>query len=79
MTTEIYAYIMKLQSESTLNVVSFYKRKEQGLDKTDELILDLMKGNARMTFQEIRDAIGMSRVATKKRVKKLEDEGIIRG
>ncbi len=49
------------------------------MDKTDELILDLLKGNARMTFQELGDAIGMSRVAAKKRVKKLEDEGIIRG
>ena len=49
------------------------------MDKTDELILDLLKGNARMTFQELGDAIGMSRVASKKRVKKLEDEGIIRG
>ena len=49
------------------------------MDKTDELILDLLKGNARMTFQELGDVIGMSRVAAKKRVKKLEDEGIIRG
>ena len=49
------------------------------MDKTDELILDLLKGNARMSFQELGDAIGMSRVAAKKRVKKLEDEGIIRG
>ena len=49
------------------------------MDKTDELMLDLLKGNARMTFQELGDAIGMSRVAAKKRVKKLEDEGIIRG
>ena len=49
------------------------------MDKTDELILDILKGNARMSFQELGNAIGMSRVAAKKRVKKLEDEGIIRG
>ena len=49
------------------------------MDKTDEQILDLLKGNARMSFQELGDAIGMSRVAAKKRVKKLEEEGIIRG
>ena len=49
------------------------------MDKTDEFILDLLKGNARLTFQELGDAIGMSRVAAKKRVKKLEDDGIIRG
>lgn len=49
------------------------------MDKTDERILDLLKGNARMTYQELGDALGMSRVAAKKRVKKLEDAGIIRG
>ena len=49
------------------------------MDKTDELILDLLKGNARMSFQELGDAIGMSRVAAKKRVDKLEKDGIIRG
>lgn len=49
------------------------------MDKTDETILELLKGNARMSFQELGDAIGMSRVAAKKRVKKLEQEGIIRG
>ena len=49
------------------------------MDKTDEKILDLLKGNARMTYQEIGDAIGMTRVAAKKRVQKLEREKIIRG
>ena len=49
------------------------------MDKTDLKILDLLKGNARMSFQDIGNAIGMTRVAAKKRVKKLEDEGIIRG
>ena len=49
------------------------------MDKTDERILDLMKGNARISFQELGGAIGMSRVAAKKRVQKLEQEGIIRG
>jgi DNA-binding Lrp family transcriptional regulator len=49
------------------------------MDKTDEKILKLIKGNARMTYQEIGDAIGMSRVAAKKRVDKLEKAGIIRG
>ena len=49
------------------------------MDGTDEKILDLLKGNARMTMQEIGEALGMSRVAAKKRVKKLEEAGIIRG
>ncbi len=49
------------------------------MDRTDEKILELMKGNARMSFQELGNAIGMSRVAAKKRVMKLEKAGIIRG
>ena len=49
------------------------------MDKTDEKILELMKGNARLSYQELGDAIGMTRVAAKKRVKKLEREGVIRG
>lgn len=49
------------------------------MDDTDKKILDLIKGNARMSYQELGDLIGMSRVAAKKRVQKLEKEGIIRG
>ena len=49
------------------------------MDRTDEAILDLMKGNARISFQELGNSIGMSRVGAKKRVHKLEAEGIIRG
>ena len=36
------------------------------MDGTDEKILELLKGNARMSYQELGDAIGMSRVAAKK-------------
>ncbi|MCR4740877.1 MAG: Lrp/AsnC family transcriptional regulator [Lachnospiraceae bacterium] len=49
------------------------------MDDTDELILELIKGNARMSYQELSKSLGMSRVATMKRVKKLEEAGIIRG
>lgn len=49
------------------------------MDKTDEKILELMKGNARISYQELGEKIGMSRVAAKKRVQKLERDGIIRG
>ena len=48
------------------------------MDKTDERILDIMKGNARISFQELGDELGISRVAAMKRVRKLEQEGIIR-
>ncbi len=49
------------------------------MDKIDKQILNLMERNARISFQEIGNAIGMSRVAAKKRVQKLERTGIIRG
>ena len=49
------------------------------LDEKDEQILDLLKGNARMSYQELGDHLGISRVAAKKRVDRLEREGIIRG
>lgn len=49
------------------------------MDKTDMQITELLKGNARMSYQELGDRIGLSRVAAKKRVRKLEEAGIIRG
>ena len=49
------------------------------MDNKDMQILNLLKGNARMSYQELGDAIGMSRVAAKKRVQKLERDKVIRG
>ena len=49
------------------------------MDEKDKQILNLIKGNARMSYQEIGNELGISRVAAKKRVAKLERDGIIRG
>ena len=49
------------------------------MDRTDKKILNLMQGNARISYQELGDKLGMTRVAAKKRVQKLEKEGVIRG
>lgn len=49
------------------------------LDETDEIILRALQKNARIAFQKLGDIIGMSRVAAKKRVRRLEDAGVIRG
>lgn len=49
------------------------------MDDTNKGILRLLKKNGRMSFTEIGDQIGISRVAVKKRVEKLEEAGIIRG
>lgn len=49
------------------------------MDARDEQLLDLIKGNARMSYQEMGDKLGISRIAAMKRIRKLEEEGIIRG
>ena len=49
------------------------------MDGTDEKILELMKGNARISYQKLGEELGMSRVAARKRVQKLKAEGVIRG
>ena len=49
------------------------------MDEKDKQILKMIKGNARMSYQEIGDKLGITRVAAKKRIDKLEREGIIRG
>ena len=48
-----------------------------GLDETDQKILRLLIQNARMSYSEIVQQIGISRVAVKMRVQALEKKGII--
>ena len=48
------------------------------MDDTNKSILRLLRDNGRMSFTEIGEELGISRVAVQKRVKKLEEEGIIR-
>ena len=49
------------------------------MDSTDRKILDILEEKGRMSFQNIGDVLGISRVAAKKRVAKLEERGIIQG
>ena len=49
------------------------------MDDTNKDILRLLRKNGRMSFTEIGNQLGISRVAVKKRVEKLEEAGIIRG
>lgn len=48
-----------------------------GLDELDQKIAQLLIKNARMSYSEIGQQIGISRVAVKMRVQALEDKGII--
>lgn len=48
-----------------------------GLDELDQKILQLLIRNARMSYSEIGQQVGISRVAVKMRVQALEKKGII--
>ena len=47
------------------------------MDEKDKQILNMIKGDARKSYQEIGDALGISRVAAKKRIAKLEEAGTV--
>lgn len=49
------------------------------MDKTDNKIVEILKRNARASFSEIGKSLGISRVAVKKRIAKLERQGEILG
>lgn len=48
-----------------------------GLDHIDQMIIDLLTHNARMSYVEIGERVGLSRVAVKTRIQAMEDKGII--
>ena len=50
-----------------------------GLDQTDNMIIRMLRENARLTFSEIGKAAGISRVAAKHRIEQLEKNGVIKG
>lgn len=49
----------------------------EGLDELDQKIVKLLIKNARMTYSDIGDQVGISRVAVKTRIQSLEQRGII--
>ena len=50
-----------------------------GLDQIDNMIVNMLRENARMTFSEIGKEAGISRVAARHRVEQLEKKGVIKG
>ena len=68
--------IIKL-SESTL--IIYYEVYDLEIDEINKEILRLLRDNGRMSFTELGEKVGMTRVGVKKRVKQLEELGIIRG
>lgn len=51
----------------------------EGLDVLDNKILDVLKHNARASYSEIGDIVGLSRVAVKNRIEIMEKNGVIQG
>ncbi len=51
----------------------------EGLDELDNRILALIKDNARLSYSEIGEKAGVSRVCVKNRIAALEQKGVIRG
>jgi len=50
-----------------------------GLDEIDNQIVNLLIEDARLTYSDIGEKVGLSRVAVKNRVSALEERGIIKG
>lgn len=48
-----------------------------GLDELDQKIIQLLVKNARISYSDIGEEIGISRVAVKARIQALENKGII--
>lgn len=51
----------------------------EDMDQKDQMILSLLKENARLTYSQIAEKVGLSRTAIKNRVSALEQSGIIKG
>ena len=49
----------------------------EGLDQLDQKIVRLLIENARMSYSDIGQAVGISRVAVKARIQALEQRGVI--
>ncbi len=51
----------------------------EGLDELDNRILDTIRDNARLTYKEIGERVGISRVSAKTRMDAMQEKGIIKG
>ena len=51
----------------------------ENLDEIDNQILEVIADNARMTYKEIGECVGISRVSVKTRMDAMQEKGIIKG
>ena len=50
-----------------------------GLDEIDAKLVELLIENARMSYSDLGEAVGLSRVAVKTRIQAVEKKGVIEG
>ena len=50
----------------------------EGRDEKDNEILNVIKDHARLSFTEIGEKVGLSRVAVKNRIEQMESDGVIK-
>ena len=50
----------------------------EGIDEIDNKILEIIKDNARLTYKEIGDIVGISRVSVKNRMGAMQEKGVIK-
>lgn len=60
-----------------MSTVRKRRKREGGLDLIDRKILSALRGNARLTINEIADAAGLSASPCWTRLKQLEENGVI--
>ena len=51
----------------------------EGIDELDNKILDIIQDDARLTYKEIGEQVGISRVSVKTRMDAMQEKGIIKG
>jgi len=50
----------------------------RGIDEIDQKVLSFLKNNARIPFTKIAEEVGLSEAAVRKRVERLQEDGIIK-
>jgi Lrp/AsnC family transcriptional regulator, leucine-responsive regulatory protein len=55
------------------------RQRNPGMDEVDERLVTLLQSDARLSMADLGRRVGLSRTATLARVRRLEDDGIIRG
>ena len=53
--------------------------KIEGIDEIDNKIIEVIRDNARLTYKEIGEFVGISRVSVKNRMNIMQEKGIIKG